>query len=118
MSGTFHRLATTARGPGHLEGPLQAQQCLTPGRLPQPRLARRQRHQLHAGQVQRGDLQRRQDAVILPQLVRPVGPGQGQAGEQPGMEADDAPATERVDRPPYQSRRAPRFDGLGGQGGA
>jgi len=47
--------------------------------------------------VRLGDLQRRQDAVILPKRGgTDVGPGQRQAREQPRMEPSDAPSAEEV----------------------
>src|SRR5207245_2223104 len=85
-------------GAGDLEGTLQAEQPIAAGRLPQPGLAGRQYGELAVRQVERRDLQRGEDAVVLARRRRlAVGPGQGDPREQVGMEPGDALPPERVD---------------------
>jgi hypothetical protein len=73
-----HDVAAAAQ----VEGPLQAEDALAPGRLPQTRVARREHRQVQAAQVEPGDGLAGEQAAVVGRRKRLAAPDEEARGRQ------------------------------------
>jgi len=90
-------------GPGHLEGPLEAKEPLPIGHLAQPGFTCREHDQLCTAKIEFCHLQGSEDAFVgdlsrppVGRLRAAIGPGQGDAREQPRVYPSLTPLRSRV----------------------